>query len=130
MRTVLFELDGQEYHLCLNGAALYDIYEKYGMEEPILSHIQGAEKESFQAVCWMLAKLAEQGNLVRIWQGHERVKVPTEQQLAALLAPVDVLAAKDAIRVAIELGFRMEADDGEHEVDIGLQEIEKKTAPG
>lgn len=130
MKTLEFEWNGQMLHLCLNGAALFDIYEKYGTKGSITDPISGNGKKSFQATCWMLAKLAEQGNLVRIWQGHERVKVPTEQQLAALLSPVDVLAAKDAIRVAIELGFRMEADDGEREIDIGLQEIEKKTASG
>ena len=130
MKTLEFEWNGQLLHLCLNGAALFDIYEKYGTKGSITDHISGNGKKSFQATCWMLAKLAEQGNLVRIWQGHKRTKPPTEPQLAALLAPVDVLAAKNAIRVAIELGFRREEDDGEGEVDLGLRELEKKTAPG
>ena len=132
MRTVLFELDGQEYHLCLNGAALYDIYEKYGMEEPILSHIQGAEKESFQAVCWMLAKLAEQGELVRRYQGHDKGPMGTEHRFRATLAPRDVIRAKGAIEETVQQGLRREEPGETGPVDKGLQKLameEKKTAP-
>ena len=60
MKTFPYTLNGNTWHLCLNGAALFDIYEKYGDKGFVTDHIAGNDKNAFQATCWMLAKLAEQ----------------------------------------------------------------------
>ena len=72
----------------MNGAALFDIYEKFGRKGKVLDHIQGDGKEAFANTCWMLYKLAEQGELVRRWMGHRPQPIPQERQLLALLAGV------------------------------------------
>ena len=128
MKTLEYTLNGQTYHLCLNGAALFDIYEKYGSKGFVTDHIKGTGKKSFSATCWMLAKLAEQGELVRRYQGHDRGEIPTEQMLQVMLRPSDVAAAKVAIRYAVVLGFAREEEDEDQEIDMGLIELQKKTA--
>lgn len=125
MKTADFALNGQTYHLCLNGAALFDIYEKYGSKGFVTDHIKGNGKKSFEATCWILAKLAEQGELVRRYLGYDRGPVPSEVMLRTMLSPRDVPAAKVAIKDAVRLGFAR--DEENHEpVDLGLLELEKK----
>lgn len=127
MKTLEYSLNGQTYHLCLNGAALFDIYDKFGSKGFITDHIKGNGKKSFSATCWMLSKLAEQGELVRRYQGYEHGKFPSEQMLQTMLRPSDVVAAKRAIRCAVALGFAREETSEEKEVDLGLVELQKKT---
>lgn len=127
MKTYEFKFNGQIYHLCMNGAALFDIYEKFGTKGFVTDHIKGGGKKSFGATCWMLAKLAEQGELVRRYQGFDKGPFITEQQLRVLLSPLDVPEAKRAIEAAVRLGFRREEDAAKKETDLGLIELQKKT---
>lgn len=127
MKTFPYEHNGQTFHLCLNGAALFDIYDKFGTKGFVTDHIKGTSRKSFENTCWMLAKLAEQGELVRRYQGHEHGKFPTEQMFRATLSPLHVADARKAIGAAVALGFTREVEDEEEEVDLGLVELQKKT---
>ncbi len=125
MKTVEFDLQDLRLHLCMNGAALFDIYEKFGRKGQILDHIQGSGKDAFDHICWYLWKLAEQGELVRRWMGHRPQPIPQERQLAALLGPMDVPRAKEAICTAARLGFATERTKSRTEpVDLGLQQLQ------
>ena len=64
MKTIPYELNGHTFYLCLNGQALFDAYDKFGYEDFLTQHIEGKDKQSFDNTCWLLAKLAEQGELV------------------------------------------------------------------
>lgn len=127
MRTVPFQQGGHTWHLLLNGAALFDIYEKFGSKGFVLDHIRGSGKKSFGPTCWLLAKLAEQGELLRRYQGHDKGPIPTEEQFRLSLSPLEVPRAKQAITLAVQEGFRREEGDKRNEVDKGLLELEKKT---
>lgn len=128
MRTINFEHYGQTYHLRLTSAALYDIYDRFGAQESAFDHILGGDRESFEAVCWYLHKLAEQGELTRRWQGFEAQPIPTEEQFRIQLQPKDMPRAKLALLQAMNLGFGREIkEDGP--VDEGLAEFQKKTPP-
>ena len=120
------DLCGQHLHLCLNGQALFDLYDKFGTKGFITDPIKGSGKKSFEAVCYYLFKLSEQGELYRRWQGQTRGPVLTEQFFRVNLAPHDVAAAKDAIRTAIVLGFQREEKETS-DLDLGLVELQKKT---
>lgn len=126
MKTHDFEICGQQYHFCMNGAALFDCYDKFGPEKPVLDHIAGNSRRAFDAMCWMLAKFAEQGELVRRYQGYKPEKIPTEAHFRTNLAPLDVPAAKLILQAVVRLGFAR-TEDEEREVDLGLLELEKKT---
>lgn len=122
MKTVEFSVEHMRWHLCMNGAALFDIYEKFGRKGQVLDHIQGNDKKAFDNTCWFLWKLGEQGELVRRWQGYTPAPMPTVGQVRAVLAPGDVLRAKTAIAEAVQLGFTMERPPEEPDmVDVGLQ---------
>lgn len=126
MKTHEVELCGQRVALLLNGQALFDIYEKFGTDEFITEHIKGQSKASFENACWMLAKLAEQGELWRRWQGMDKRAFVSEHFFRVNLSPRETIAAKDAIRTAIYLGFAREETEGEGDVDIYAEELKKK----
>ena len=128
MKTFPYELDGHKFYLCLNGQALFDAYDKFGYEEFITKHIEGQSKASFENTCWLLCKLAEQGELVRRWQGLERGPIAPPEYFRTHLRPLDVAGAKDAIREAIALGFAREEEHERRVRDLGLEELQKKTA--
>lgn len=129
MKTVEFEWNGQVRHLCMNAAALFDIYDKFGTEKNVLDHIKGSDRETFNNLCWMLWKLMEQGELVRRFQGHDRAKIPAELEVRTLLQPVAYNEARKAVAEAYFLGMQREIDDEEPvRIDKGLLELQKKTA--
>lgn len=130
MRLTGFELQGRSFHLCLNGAALFDIYDKYGAEEPILSRIDGHDRAAYDRTCWILAKLAEQGELVRRFNGFDKGPFPSEHFFRTNLRPVDVPRAKAAIELAVRQGFAREEQEEEERIDLGLLELQKKTGIG
>lgn len=128
MKTISYELNGHTFYLCLNGQALFDAYDKFGYEGFLTKHIEGKSKASFENTCWLLAKLSEQGELVRRWQGLERGPIVPEQYFRVNLKPLDVAGAKDAIREAISLGFSREEEREKRVRDLWLEELQKKTA--
>lgn len=130
MKTLKYEVGGRTFFLCMNGTAVFDFYEKFGTEGNLLDPIEDTNKASFENLCWMLTKLAEQGELVRRYQGHDRTPMTGADWFRTMLKPMDVPVAKLAIQQAVRLGFSREVEgDEEEEIDLGLMEIEKKTAP-
>lgn len=127
MRTYDFNCCGQQLTLCLNGAALADAYDRFGAKGFLLDHIQGGTKRAFDATCWLLYKLAEQGELVRRWQGLDKRPIPAEGYYRVHLTPAGLLEARHAIEEAVRLGFARDVPDADG-VDLGLAELEKKTA--
>lgn len=130
MRLIPFELDKQEYHLLFNGAALFDIYEQFGDEAPsVLDHIKGNSGDAFEAMCWYLEELATQGELMRRYQGFDPAAVPSAELFHTFLSPLDIPRARGAITQAVASGFGREEEKA-REVDLGLQELEKKRDAG
>ena len=126
MRTYECTICGEKLTLCLNGAALSDAYDKLGTDGFLLDRIRGGTRKAFNATCWLLWKLAEQGELLRRWQGQDRQPVPSEGFFRLHMRPADVLAARAAIEEAFRLGFLREIQDKDG-IDLGLAELEKKT---
>lgn len=122
------DLCGHRLYLLLNGQALFDIYDKFGTKGFITDPLKDNNKAGFEATCFFLAKLCEQGELLRRWQGQTRGPVLSEQYFRVHLAPREVAAAKDAILAAIVLGFRREEKET-GDLDLGLVELQKKTEP-
>lgn len=127
MRSVDYEFQGKTYSLCMNGAALFAIYDKFGKNISVFDPIKSADNKGFEALCFYLHKLAEQGEIVRRWEGHEPKKIPAEKMFAALLGPLDVPAARTAVQLAIQAGFESEQEKKDS-IDIGLAELRKKGA--
>lgn len=128
MKVHEVDLCGHRLYLLLNGQALFDIYDKFGTKGFITDPLKDNNKAGFEATCFFLAKLCEQGELLRRWQGQTRGPVLSEQYFRVHLAPREVAAAKDAILAAIVLGFRREEKET-GDLDLGLVELQKKTEP-
>lgn len=126
MKTIELNVYGKTCHLRLTSAALYDIYEHFGKETSVFDNISGSDKAAFDAVCWYLAKLSEQGELARRWEGHEAQELFTEADFRTLMTPSDFPAAKLAVIRALNMGFGREVEDDEP-VDLVLLEMQKKT---
>ena len=126
MKTHEVDLCGHHLHLLLNGQALFDLYDKFGTKGFLTDPIKPSDKSGFEATCAFLAKLAEQGELYRRWQGQEHGPVLSEQFFRVYLAPRDVYRAKDAILTTIRLAFAREVEEP-HDTDLGLLELQKKT---
>lgn len=124
MKTVEFELQGKRHHLCMNGAALFDCYDKFGTKGEIIDNINKATKKGFINTCWLLSKLSEQGAAVRKYMGLDSEKPLDETYLQLMLKPVDVLDAKLKIMEAISLGFVR--NEEESTFDPWLAELEQK----
>ena len=62
------------------------------------------------------------------WQGLDRGPIVPVEYFRAHLRPLDVAGAKDAIREAITLGFSREEERERRVRDLGLEELQKKTA--
>ena len=129
MKLWHFQLEDRIYPMCLNAAALFDIYDKFGDKGSVLDHIEGGDRKAFYAACWMLAKLCQQGELVARHMGESPMDIPTETDMRLMLGPLDVIRAKHAIRNTVAIGFGREiVDEGESKrVDLGLLELQKKT---
>lgn len=130
MRNVEFEWMGQTYHLLCNAAALFDAYDHFGTQGEILDHITGTTRESFNATCWLLVKLAQQGELLRRYQGEDPSPMLTYEQAVKCLSPVDLVQARGCIREAFSAGFDREEAPEDEEIDLGLLELQKKTGSG
>lgn len=125
MKTVEYEFNGQMYHLCMNGAAMFDCFDKFGSEGSIADYISGKTKETFDNTCWILAKLSEQGELVRRFEGYDKGEMLSFEQCHLMLRPADVAEAKNRIIKTLIIGFaRTEEDDSE--IDVGLAKLEQK----
>lgn len=127
MRLTPFEFNGETYHLLLNGAAMFNIYDRFGYDISAGEPIKGNSRDAFEAVCWYLEELATQGELYRRRQGFEKQDIPGEELFQVELMPLDVPRAKAAIRTAICAGFFQEETEKPKEIDKGLMELEKKT---
>jgi len=132
MKTTTLTIGGREHHLCLSGAAYYDLRERFAAltEKGILEPIRQEGKAGYDALCTYLWKLGEQGELVRRYQGYDRAAMVSEAEWRATLAPGDIPAARAAVAEAVMAGLRASTAPGEDErVDLGLAELEKKTKP-
>ena len=125
MKTFDYDFNGRTFHLAMNANALFDTYDKFGDKRSIVELPKGTGKKSFDATCWMLAKFAEQGELVRRYEGFKPETIVNESYFRLLMKPLDVPVAKKALERAILLGFAREEDT--EEKDPYLAEYQKKT---
>lgn len=129
MDGAIFSLQGQEYHLALSAAILFDCYDRYGAADTVLDRITGESRESLEDTLWVLGKLSEQGAAVRRLRGMDPGPVLTEQEARLMLDPLDLIRARAAIRDAWAIGFHRDIQKTvQGHRDLGLEELQKKTA--
>lgn len=130
MKPVEFELNGRKYHLMLTGAALFEAYDRFEDKGDLLDHVTGTDSQSFENTVWMLVNLAKHGEAYRRHMGEDPLPMLSVETARRTMGPKDVVRARAAIRRAFAVGFEREEVGEEQEIDIGLLELQKKTAAG
>lgn len=129
MKLVHYQIDGKEYHLLLNGTALFDFYDRFGHNAELMGVLAVEnEKESFQAAIWMLSEFSIQGELYRRSQGMDKGDYLRVEQAALIVTPADIPALKQALAETIQVGFQRNHASNE-DCDPWLLELtQKKTS--
>lgn len=126
MKLTTYVLNGKEYHLLVNGTALFDFYEHFGKDKNMTDLLASEDqKESFDASLWMLAEFSLQGELFRRSQGEDKGAIIPIRQAALEILPVDLPSLKLALMEAIRAGFTRD-HSAPDDYDPWLAEIDQK----
>lgn len=127
MKAVKFTVEHSTYYLALNGAAMFEIRDRYGSTALLLEALEQDTGEGFKAACEAAAVLAEQGELVRRQFGYTPGEIPDAQTFTLLVEPYRLGALKNAVIRAITIGYGREITaPGDDEYDEGLAELHQK----
>lgn len=118
---------GKDYDLIYNAAAHFAAQKKYA-DESLSKAIGSNDNDGFEALCWALEELSMQGELIRRYMGYEESEPIKASEARLYLSAPDVLIAKQAVLLAITAGVSRQEVDKNEEVDLGLIELQKKTA--
>ncbi len=130
MRTVPVLLGGVTYHLLLNGAALFDLYDKFGDKGSLADHLQGSGRTAFDNTCAFLTILTEQGELWRRYLGYGHGPLPTTRNIRDLISRSGVGLAKIYVMRALISGLHQDYAEKPKMMDKGLQSLQEKTGNG
>jgi hypothetical protein len=115
-------MDFSKFHFVYNAAAHFAAMEKY--PEGLMQELGKNGTAGFEALCWILAELSMQGELVRRDLGYDRSEPLSIDKLRLHLKIKDIPAAKKIIMDALLAGVG--ENEGE-EIDEVMAEIQKKT---
>lgn len=120
-------MDLKNFSFLYNAAAHFAASEKYpdGLVQAMVQNTA----EGFDALCWALVELSAQGELVRRYMGHEKRDVLSVDKVRAELMPYQIPEAKKIVMDAVVKGIQPPKDENA-EVDVVLQELQKKTGSG
>ncbi len=125
MKTVTVALEGRELCLVCNGSAMFEAEERFGGAVAMVKAVAAPGRAGFDALCEAVSILAEQGELVRRYMGHEARPLLDAAGLALLALPKDVPLLRQAVNMAVTVGFGREVEPPV-DVDLGLAELQQK----
>lgn len=125
-RCVKYKFCSRELWLMYNGAAMFDIYDKYPTLEELFEAVLKNTRESTEKLLDVFLILAENGEAARKYIGYDTDKLPEKAELAALSAADDLGRMRDAVVNAISAGLGREVTHEDEEIDLGLEELEAK----
>lgn len=119
-------LDLNQYNYVYNAAAHFAAMDKY--PDGLWAELVKPGKAGFDALCWALAEMSMQGELIRRDIGHDKHDTLDESKLRMYLKPKQINEARSIVLTAMTKGLS-NSDEAE-EVDEVMVEIQKKTATG
>ena len=129
MKHIDFEFNGNTYALSFTAEALFTVYDKFGQTSNILETTKVLEPtlEGWKNCCWLAALMATQGELQRRHLGHTPQRMITMEELRTGFMAADSVRLRQAVRDALDQGFRREipGPDEEQEVNLVLMEREE-----
>lgn len=124
-RGTIYEVDGKALRMVYTVGVMGDVNDKFGTVSDTLAAIDGDKKESVLNLCWLAARLAEEGELIRRDEGYDAEPIWTHSRLTRSVRPADYPQLKSAVVDAMVAGFARDITDGK-DVDLGLMKLEKK----
>jgi hypothetical protein len=129
MKAIEITLAGQKYYLAFTGEARYALNDLCG-DQTILELSRPDTREALDYLCKAVSILIEQGELARRYMGYDKGAFLDSETIKAIVTPSDIQTLKVDLAKAIVLGYGREVESDEKEVDLVLQELEKKTTKG
>lgn len=127
MKAIKMNFAGKDFYMAMSAGAMFDLRDLSG-EKTILELIQPTSKEARTYLFKAVSILTEAAELARRFMGYDKCLYHlTEDAIEAMATPDDILKLKVAVAEAIALGYNREINDPEKEIDLVLQELEKKT---
>ena len=109
-----------DYTFLYNADAHFKAMERY--PDGFFTEILRSDLAGFNAVCWGLAEMSLQGELLRRYQGLDKKEYLTEAKVRSMLTIPEMPDAVKTLIDAINKGMKTE-DDGE-EIDEVLMELQ------
>ena len=117
------------YHYLFNAAAYFAAAEKFP-ENGIVAAIAGQGPEAFDALCWALAELAQQGELARRDMGYDSGEMLTVERVRRQLMPAQLPEAREIVLRTIAKGLKNGEGNDSDEVDEVLAELAEQKKNG
>ncbi len=117
-------LGGVTCRLMYNGTALFAVRDIVG--DNLIDTLTLDTAQGYDDLCRIVAVLAEQGELVRRYEGYDKGPMLSADDVRLLTRPADIPDLKRAVLSAVMLGYGREINP-DKEVDLGLRELQKKT---
>ncbi|MDR3277428.1 MAG: hypothetical protein LBT12_01535 [Oscillospiraceae bacterium] len=116
--------DGKKYALLYNGNAFFKLRD---MLPEGVNVSDALMKNDFETHCRIAAVMAEQGELDRRADGHEKQDFLNTDRLLVKATATEALAIQFALIAALTDGLHREKTPDENEdIDLGLAELSKK----
>lgn len=117
-------MDFGKYNFVYNAEAHFKGIDKY--PEGVMEATQQPGTAGFNALCWLMAEMSVQGELIRRDMGYDPGEVLTEKQLKTHLKITELGEVRKIVLETMVRGLRGEEKEDEV-IDEVLAEIEKKT---
>lgn len=130
MKHIDFDFNGHTYALSFTAEALFTVYDKFGVSSDILGSTKVLEPtaEGWKNCCWLAALMASQGELQRRHLGHDPQPMLTMEELRTGIMAADSIRIRQAVRDALEQGFRREVPDPDADQEVNLVLLEREEA--
>ncbi|MEG0913706.1 MAG: hypothetical protein RSG53_08875 [Oscillospiraceae bacterium] len=125
-RVVMAKVNGREVTLNYSVEVMFGMTEKFGTLQAALDIISKDDREGFEALRWFFITMANDGELMRRYEGHDSQPMIEEKDITPRMKPIDFQIMKQAVSDAISAGYICETQQKSSEVDEGLQELEQK----
>ncbi|MEY8381977.1 hypothetical protein AALG83_02245 [Christensenellaceae bacterium 44-20] len=118
-------LSGKEYALRFSVDVFFKLEEKYGTANAI-EILTKPGAEGFNALCWLVAEMSKAAELYKRYMGESPNEYLKEEFVRAVILPWEMPKIRDEAIEAVMKGIQRQ-EESEEEIDIGLQELQKKT---
>ncbi|MEG1492605.1 MAG: hypothetical protein RR394_10210 [Oscillospiraceae bacterium] len=127
MKAIKTLIDGREHFLYYNAEAMFALKSIFG-EKNLIEAMAPGDAEGYSATLETAFVLAEQGELARRALGYDKNPLLTPQLIRAAITPMQVVQLKQDVFDAIDLGLHQDIEATGKVVDLGLEELQKKTS--